>query len=320
MKHVAASTATSVLCALWLGACASTAQEAAVATPPAASPNNQAAQQNADAAALAKDLPTTLDGEIRRAQGLRSKGDLDDANHALAQLMLIAPDDARVVGEYGKTLAQQGRTRDAVAFLQRAVQLEPTDWTLYSALGVAYDQADDHTQARHAYTHALAISPGQPSVLNNMAVSYMLTKDWAGAQRYLGQASAKGGAQPKISNNLTMLANLDMQVSPAASTPKPAMPAVVQASTAAQAPSATRQAVAPPKSIQPTVVVQALPKDSLAGPVKQNPVKQKPAPAERVAIQTNTPARAPAKAPPKTQDRVAHLAPPPALRTAAETN
>lgn len=29
---------------------------------------------------------------------------------------------------------------DAIAFLDRAIQLQPGDWTLYSAQGVAYDQ------------------------------------------------------------------------------------------------------------------------------------------------------------------------------------
>ena len=36
---------------------------------------------------------------------------------------------ARVVGEYGKLLVQQGRSSDAVQFLSRAVQLAPSDWT-----------------------------------------------------------------------------------------------------------------------------------------------------------------------------------------------
>jgi len=36
---------------------------------------------------------------------------------------LVAPDDARVLGEYGKTLLAQGRTDDALAFLARAIEL-----------------------------------------------------------------------------------------------------------------------------------------------------------------------------------------------------
>ena len=37
------------------------------------------------------------------------------------------------------------------------MELQPNDWTLYSALGVAYDQLGDQTSARTAYEHALAL-------------------------------------------------------------------------------------------------------------------------------------------------------------------
>ena len=74
-------------------------------------------------------------------------------------MMLVASDDPRVVGEYGKTLAEKGRAQDAVQFLTRATELQPNDWTLYSALGVSYDQIGDQASARMAYEHALALKP-----------------------------------------------------------------------------------------------------------------------------------------------------------------
>src|ERR1700709_1380818 len=88
---------------------------------------------------------------VRQVQLLRTSGDLNGAMRILSQLMLGAPDDSRVVGEYGKLLVQQGRTADAVQFLHRAVELQPNDWTLYSALGVAYDKQSDAPNAKLAY-------------------------------------------------------------------------------------------------------------------------------------------------------------------------
>ena len=73
--------------------------------------------------------------------------------------MLVASDDPRVVAEYGKSLAQKGRAQDAVEFLNRAIELSGNDWTLYSALGVSYDQLGNQTAARTAYEHALALKP-----------------------------------------------------------------------------------------------------------------------------------------------------------------
>ena len=100
--------------------------------------------------------------------------------HILSQLMLVASDDPRVVSEYGKTLAQKGRAQEAVQFLTRASELQPNDWTLYSALGVAYDQLGNQSAARIAYEHALTLQPGEASVLNNYALSRMLANDLPG--------------------------------------------------------------------------------------------------------------------------------------------
>src|SRR6185437_2157357 len=104
-----------------------------------------------NATAIAADVTSV----IHQAQALRAKGDLDGELRIISQLMLAQPDDARVVGEYGKLLVQQARSNDAVQFLNRAVELAPSDWTYYSALGVAYDQLADPANAKLAYERAL---------------------------------------------------------------------------------------------------------------------------------------------------------------------
>jgi Flp pilus assembly protein TadD len=297
MNRIGAFPLTSVLCVLWLSACASSTPDAAKATAPAAGKAEEA-QATPDPS---KDLPTTLDGEISRAQALRAKGDFDGAASALAQLMLVAPDDPRIVGEYGKVLVQQGHAKDAQAFLSRAILLQPKDWTLYSALGVADDQLDNHADARLAYEHALALAPQKASVLNNYAVSRMLAGDYAGAQRLLTAASAEDSANQKIANNLAKLASLkgpalrDAGPQPAVAAPK-MLPQHIE----------MRTAMTPPKTAIPAVVMQPVPADPMAGPVKS-----KSQPSHRVASAAKV--KHVAKAP-------AALPPPPALRTAAEAN
>ena len=302
MTRAAAMTAASALCLLWTAGCASTSADSSKATTPvAAKPADAMPDPHADLATLAKNLPGTLDGEIRRAQLLRSKGDYDEAARSLAQLMLVAPDDARVVGEYGKVLEQQGHSREALPFLKRAVQLKPGEWTVLSALGIAYDQTDDHASARSAYEQALKLKPADPSILNNYAVSRMLAGDYAGAQRLLAQAQANGASNAKIAGNLEKLAALAPPPSPQAA-PKPAIPApqlptpphsqspavvaaaprsngVAVAVTAVQrlpatatvkdnhAISSTHVANAGPKALGAPVVMQRVPQDPLAGPV-----------------------------------------------------
>src|SRR5690348_11255966 len=146
-----------------------------------------AVSAHADTQAPAQSVSTIMAEQIDHAHDLRVKGDFDGAAKVLRQLMLVAANDPRVLGEYGKLLTEQGRAKDAITVLSHAVQLNGTDWTLYSALGVAYDQSDDHADARKSYDRALAMKPGEASVLNNYAVSRMLTGDYAGAAQMLAQ-------------------------------------------------------------------------------------------------------------------------------------
>ena len=341
MTRAAALTAVSALCLLWTAGCASTgatdSTAASVAKTADTNPDphaNLMPSAHEDVATLTKNLPGTLDGEIRRAQLLRTKGDYDEAARSLAQLLLIEPDDARVVGEYGKVLEQQGHSREALPYLKRAAQLAPNDWSIQSALGVAYDQVDDHVSAKAAYQRALALKPGEGSVLNNYAVSRMLAGDYAGAKRLFAQAETNGASDPKIAGNLEKLATLApkpvpqparapaapqqaalLHVQPAASSvpakanpvmaatpqvPHASMPAVTNHS----APT-VRVAAGAPRALGGLVVMQRVPHDPLAGPVHRpaspklaSNMKKQPQPATKKPLTETTPS----------------------LRTAADTN
>lgn len=209
------------------------------------------AKQAAPAAAAS--LPATLNGEIERAKDLREKGQFAEASKALRQLMLVAGSDPRVASEYGKVLAQQGYAKDAVGVLTKAVQLNSTDWTLYSALGVAYDQLDDHANARKSYDRALAMKPNELSVVNNYAVSRMLTGDYDGAVQMLMQLHS---SDPKIAANLSKAEELK-----AAHSAK-----VVTAQATTAAPVSTVAAASPKEN--PNVIMQKVPTDPHAGPVR----------------------------------------------------
>ncbi len=294
------------------------------------------------AVAIAADVTSV----IHQAQDLRAKGDLDGEMHIISQLMLAQPDDPRVVGEYGKLLVQQGRSNDAVAFLHRAVELAPSDWTYYSALGVAYDQLADPANAKLAYERALALKPGEAAILNNYGMSRMLAGDAVGARALMLQAKASGSTDPKIESNLALLestapvkpAPVTASIAPATqvtpvSVAKPvvvshaATPVVSRVPTPVVtkpiAPVTTATAAAPSTAnAAPTrithngvsVVMQAVPVDPKAGPVAHW------TPAKPVKVATvNVAAAAPAK-PAKTDKsaKPASLDHIPALRMTAD--
>jgi len=241
-------------------------------------------------------LTQNLDVGIRDAHAKREAHDYAGAIRVLSQLMLVAPDDPRVVGEYGKVLIQQGRAREALDFLGRAVQLQQGDWTLFSALGVAYDQAGDYDNARRAYERALALKPGESTVLNNYAMSRVQAGDLPEARRLIAMAAA-GAKDDTIARNQKLIAGLaPPSVAAQAHTPRP-VPAAAPAK--AVAASGLPPAHKPPRPlVQPapqtaasvtklaggTVMMQAVPEDPKAGPVgKPHKVAKAAKPAEKPA-------------------------------------
>ena len=238
------------------------------------------------AAQSATNLPATnLEDSIRQAQMLRLAGQYPEAIKHLSQLMMVAADDSRVVSEYGKTLAAMGRAMDAVNFLTRAQQLQPNDWTVYSALGVSYDQLGDQKNAQLAYEHALSLKPEEPSVLNNYALSRMLAKDPGMARKLALRAESAGGSSDvKIARNIAMIRSLEAPApAPVAVQAAPQTPVahnqLPAQSTSNARPASVSATATPPqmaRNMAPSaaethdnrVVMQRVPVDPLAGPVQ----------------------------------------------------
>ncbi len=176
-------------------------------------PHADSKVEEAQALAAAVKAPTpdplaNVESSIREAQRLRKGGDLQTAARTLSQLMLFAPDNPHLLGEYGKTLVAQGRSDDALAFLERAVQLQTADWSLYSAQGVAYDQQAQYRAAQTFYARALSLKPGEPTVLNNAALSHMQAGDLAAAEKLLAQIGSGAADYPRIAQNLALVQSL----------------------------------------------------------------------------------------------------------------
>lgn len=238
---------------------------------------------------------TDIESSVRQAQEARLAGHYDDAIHILSQLMMVASDDHRVVGEYGKNLAENGRAQEAVQFLSRAVALQPSEWSYYSALGVAYDQVGDQNSARNAYEQALKLRPGDAAILNNYALSRMLAKDPDGARALMERAQKAGGASdPKIARNIDLVNKLAPPALKTAADTPPAEHAPVSAPmpvTSQSLPAPDAQNAAAPAAAKTQVVMQPVPLDPKAGPAK--PAKHAPAPLSPHVAKATAPALKP---------------------------
>ncbi len=180
--------------------------------------------------------PSDIAGAVDLAQSQRMAGDFDGATATLSQLVLIAPDDPRVLAEYGKTLVDRGESADAMAFLQRAIELNPGEWSFYSAQGVALAQSGNFRAAQMAFGRALTLKPDDPVVLNNFALAHLQAGNFDQAEALLLRASLGEGPLPKIAQNLALVRQ--MRASQLPSVP----PAAIDIPPAA--PAATREPVA----------------------------------------------------------------------------
>src|SRR5262249_32617396 len=118
--------------------------------------------------------------------------------------------------------------------------------------------------AKLAYERALTLKPNEPAVLNNYAMSRMLAGDTATARSLMERAQASGSTDPKIAANLQMLNNMARHAAPAPHAD----------ATARNAPSRKPAKAAPqPLTSGTPVVMQAVPADPLAGPVKGKATK-----------------------------------------------
>ena len=142
------------------------------------------------------------------------------------------PDDLEVLGAYGKALADAGRFSEAADVLSRAHTPERPNWSILSAQGFVADQLGEHRQAQAYYEAALKIDPTQATVLSNLGLSYALSKDLEQAENISRRAAEMAGADERVRQNLTFVLELRGMKQQASATP-PAAPRVIVSKTPA---------------------------------------------------------------------------------------
>lgn len=152
--------------------------------------------------------PENVDVAVGLAKQFRKAKRYDDAIAILMRTSVTSPDDGALNGELGKILIERGAFPEALSFLSKAAAKRTTDWTIYSAAGVAYDQMGDHASAQDSYKTALLHAPRQPTVLNNLGLSYAMAGDLKKAEAALRQAAATNGSSQRVRLNLALTVGL----------------------------------------------------------------------------------------------------------------
>jgi Flp pilus assembly protein TadD len=188
-----------VLATLALPGCATATREP---TPTSASAPSEASDQLRERAAVA--LETGRAAQAKQLYGsiLAAAPDDPEALAGLGEAEILLGDDgaaldhsrkaaelageradlkARALQNAGIALLLTGRAAEAEQALETAVELDPSSWRAWNALGRARDARQAWDAARAAYDRALALTTDQGPVLNNLGMSRLSAGDHDGA-------------------------------------------------------------------------------------------------------------------------------------------
>ena len=143
---------------------------------------------------------------------------LDQNAQAVAVLQGLAiqnPEDMKVLGAYGKALADNGQLGEAMNILEKAHTPERPDWSVLSTQGSVADQLGQHDTAREYYGAALKIRPNDPTILSNLGLSYALSRQLPLAEETLLRAAHQPSADYRVRQNLALVLALQGKFSEA---------------------------------------------------------------------------------------------------------
>lgn len=124
-----------------------------------------------------------------RLETLDFAGARADSEQALA----LAPGDSAVQSLYGVQIAAFGRIRQAIAAMNKAIELDPLNGYAWANAGLFFTVNRDYPAARRALERALAISPADDSFHFALGQLDMLQARLADAQAEFQKQGGEGG-------------------------------------------------------------------------------------------------------------------------------
>lgn len=151
--------------------------------------------------------PLDAETALKFSKALRDIESLQESLRVMQQTASRYQQDPDVLLEFGKALIANERAHEAVRPIEQAISLgKNSDWSAYSALGVAYDMTNRHIEAREQYDRALSLAPAPAKVLNNKGLSYALSGWHQRAEMTLREATQEGGTSRIRQNYALVLA------------------------------------------------------------------------------------------------------------------
>lgn len=125
-----------------------------------------------DVAVTTIKAPPEAVAEFTRAVDMLKSGQRGVALQLFQHMLTRYPQLAGVHVNIGIIQIQDGKTEDAIATLNRAIQINPANAVAHHHLGIAYRQAGKFNDAKTAYLQALKINPDYANAHLNLGILY----------------------------------------------------------------------------------------------------------------------------------------------------
>jgi tetratricopeptide (TPR) repeat protein len=118
--------------------------------------------------------PKSAHAHAAHGQVLRAKGEHEQALEAFRLALLHNPDFVHARAELGRTLVDIGKPAQAIAEIEKAIEMSPTDislytWYYWAALAALH--VSDHERALTWLQRSFQINPSHDNTLRLMAVA-----------------------------------------------------------------------------------------------------------------------------------------------------
>ncbi len=128
-----------------------------------------------------------------------------DGLEAGEQGLSISGDDAELNRAYAYALSSVGSYSDAIAYLQRAIELRPTYLPAQFELAGMYLAQDEDQSAIDLYDHILAIDPRNARAMLRLCLAYRKVGEFARALGFCEDSAANDATAPDAQFQLGML-------------------------------------------------------------------------------------------------------------------
>lgn len=130
----------------------------------------------------------TVGEALQQAEALAAEGKLLDAEVIYRQLVGALPQAGELWGQLGAFYLAHDKPQPAIAPLEKAVQLEPTNPGWHGALGAAYRGAKRPHDAIVSFRRAIEIGPRSAEALNNLSLAQKDAGEFAAGLASLDEA------------------------------------------------------------------------------------------------------------------------------------